>query len=104
MAGQRPGGRTEQLPGREAGPPHIARQSPRSGELGLLRVTAIFHPVRRMELAPLRGAIVPDSERRSMGQITRFQETLRRVAMIDEGFVEDQTGLSILIVKLLRCC
>ena len=28
-----------------------------------------------------------------MGQTTRFQETLRRLAMIDEGFVEDEAGL-----------
>jgi len=28
-----------------------------------------------------------------MGQKMRFQETLRRLAMIDEGFVEDQAGL-----------
>jgi 4-carboxymuconolactone decarboxylase len=28
-----------------------------------------------------------------MSQTMRFQETLRRLAMIDEGFVEDQAGL-----------
>ena len=28
-----------------------------------------------------------------MNQVVRFQETLRRLAMIDEGFVEDQAGL-----------
>ena len=28
-----------------------------------------------------------------MSQAPRFQETLRRLAMIDEGFVEDQAGL-----------
>jgi 4-carboxymuconolactone decarboxylase len=28
-----------------------------------------------------------------MSQTVRFQETLRRLAMIDEGFVEDQAGL-----------
>jgi alkylhydroperoxidase/carboxymuconolactone decarboxylase family protein YurZ len=27
-----------------------------------------------------------------MGQMARFQETLRRLAMIDEGFVEDPAG------------
>jgi alkylhydroperoxidase/carboxymuconolactone decarboxylase family protein YurZ len=27
-----------------------------------------------------------------MGQTVRFQETLRRLAMIDEGFVEEQAG------------
>ena len=30
-----------------------------------------------------------------MGQAVRFQETLRRLAMIDEGFVEDQAGLGL---------
>ena len=30
-----------------------------------------------------------------MGQTVRFQETLRRLAMIDEGFVEDQAGLGL---------
>jgi 4-carboxymuconolactone decarboxylase len=28
-----------------------------------------------------------------MGQMVRFQETLRRLAMIDEGFVQDEAGL-----------
>ena len=30
-----------------------------------------------------------------MGQTVRFQEILRRLAMIDEGFVEDQAGLGL---------
>jgi 4-carboxymuconolactone decarboxylase len=30
-----------------------------------------------------------------MGQTVRFQEMLRRLAMIDEGFVEDRTGLGL---------
>jgi 4-carboxymuconolactone decarboxylase len=30
-----------------------------------------------------------------MSQIARFQETLRRLAMIDESFVEDQAGLGL---------
>jgi 4-carboxymuconolactone decarboxylase len=34
-------------------------------------------------------------ERRHVGQTVRFQETLRRLAMIDEGFVEDQAGLGL---------
>jgi 4-carboxymuconolactone decarboxylase len=33
--------------------------------------------------------------RRRMGQTVRFQETLRRLAMIDEGFVEDQARLGL---------
>jgi 4-carboxymuconolactone decarboxylase len=34
-------------------------------------------------------------ERRDVGQTVRFQETLRRLAMIDEGFVADQAGLGL---------
>ena len=34
-----------------------------------------------------------------MGQTVRFQETLRRLAMIDEGFVEDEAGLGVGLVK-----
>ena len=34
-----------------------------------------------------------------MGQTVRFQETLRRLAMIDEGFVEDEAGLGLGLVK-----
>ena len=30
-----------------------------------------------------------------MNQTVRFQETLRRLAMIDEGFVEDRAGLGL---------
>ena len=30
-----------------------------------------------------------------MGQTLRFQETLRRLAMIDEGFVQDEAGLGL---------
>ena len=30
-----------------------------------------------------------------MGRTVRFQETLRRLAIIDEGFVEDQAGLGL---------
>ena len=33
--------------------------------------------------------------RRSMGQTVRFQETLRRLAMIDEGFVQDDARLGL---------
>ncbi len=39
--------------------------------------------------------MVLGDERRRMGQTVRFQETLRRLAMIDEGFVEDQAGLKL---------
>ena len=39
--------------------------------------------------------MVFDGKRRHRGQTMRFQETLRRLAMIDEGFVEDQAGLGL---------
>ena len=39
--------------------------------------------------------MVLDGERRSMSHTARFQETLRRLAMIDEGFVEDEAGLGL---------
>ena len=38
---------------------------------------------------------MPDGERRHMDQTVKFQETLRRLAMIDEGFVEGQAGLGL---------
>ncbi|MGO8884997.1 MAG: carboxymuconolactone decarboxylase family protein [Streptosporangiaceae bacterium] len=34
-----------------------------------------------------------------MGQTARFQEALRRLAMIDEGFVEDEAGLGLGLVR-----
>jgi 4-carboxymuconolactone decarboxylase len=37
----------------------------------------------------LSGEVVP------MSQTARFQETLRRLAMVDEGFVEDEAGLGL---------
>jgi 4-carboxymuconolactone decarboxylase len=39
--------------------------------------------------------MVAGDERRRVGQMARFQETLRRLAMIDEGFVEDEAGLGL---------
>ena len=39
--------------------------------------------------------MVLNSERRLMDERVRFQETLRSLAMIDEGFVEDQAGLGL---------
>jgi alkylhydroperoxidase/carboxymuconolactone decarboxylase family protein YurZ len=36
-----------------------------------------------------------------MGQMARFQDTLRRLAMIDEGFVEDEAGLGLDPAKAL---
>jgi hypothetical protein len=34
-------------------------------------------------------------ERKCMGQTVRFQETLRNLAMIEEGFVEDEAGFGL---------
>jgi 4-carboxymuconolactone decarboxylase len=39
--------------------------------------------------------MVLNGERRSMSQVARFQETLRRLAMIDEGFIRDKAGLAL---------
>jgi 4-carboxymuconolactone decarboxylase len=39
--------------------------------------------------------MVPDGEWRCMGQTARFQETLRKLTMIDEGFVEDEVRLGL---------
>ena len=39
--------------------------------------------------------MMPNGEWRCMGQTARFQETLHRLAMIDEGFVEDDAGLGL---------
>jgi 4-carboxymuconolactone decarboxylase len=48
-----------------------------------------------MTLAPARDVMVLDGERRSMYRTARFQETLRKLAMIDEGFVKDEAGLAL---------
>ena len=37
-----------------------------------------------------------------MGQAVRFQEILRKLAIIDEGFVEDQAGIG-LGLPVSRC-
>jgi 4-carboxymuconolactone decarboxylase len=39
--------------------------------------------------------MVLNGGRRSMSQVARFQETLRRLAMIDEGFIRDEAGLAL---------
>jgi hypothetical protein len=53
--------------------------------------------------------VASTGERRHMSQTARFQETLRRLAMIDEGFVQDEAGLELgpLMTSTLdprRCC
>jgi 4-carboxymuconolactone decarboxylase len=52
-----------------------------------------------MELAPRAGGLVLNGGRKCVGQTVRFQETLRRLSMIEEGFVEDQAGLGVGLVK-----
>jgi alkylhydroperoxidase/carboxymuconolactone decarboxylase family protein YurZ len=47
--------------------------------------------MRRMKLARARGGMVAWRVE-ARAQMTRFHETLRRLAMINEGFVEDQAG------------
>jgi hypothetical protein len=37
-------------------------------------------------------------------QTVRFQEILRKLAVIDEGFVEDHAGFGLRIPRLRRCC
>jgi alkylhydroperoxidase/carboxymuconolactone decarboxylase family protein YurZ len=39
--------------------------------------------------------MMPDGEWRCMGQTARFQETLRKLTMIDEGFVEGEVRLGL---------
>src|SRR5215831_16576068 len=54
------------------------------------------HDRRRWNLPPAPDATgAPGGEERSMGQTLRFQEILRRLAIIDEGFAEDQAGLGL---------
>ena len=48
-----------------------------------------------MKPAPAPGGMVANGERKGVGQTVRFQETLRRLAMIDEGFVEHQARLGL---------
>src|SRR6516162_8495999 len=48
-----------------------------------------------MRLRRVSGSMVLDGERRSMSQTVRFRETLRRLAMIDEGFIKDEAGLAL---------
>ena len=61
--------------------------------------TRSFRLIRAMDAGPGPGAMV--SGRRAetggddLGQTVRFQEILRRLAIIDEGFVEDQAGLGL---------
>ncbi len=93
-------------------PPHAARPVARSRQLGLregMTSRLSSHqgdgtcPGTRWNGARRRG--------RCMGQTARFQETLRRLARIDEGFVESEAGLGLArpghrrwIPRPQRCC
>jgi 4-carboxymuconolactone decarboxylase len=56
----------------------------------------VFDPIRAMEPALQPDAMGLDGEWGVyMRQTARFQETLRRLAMIDESCVEDQAGLAL---------
>jgi len=46
-----------------------------------------------MKLAPAQGGLVLYSIGEGMSQAARFQETLRRLAIFDEGFVDAGFGL-----------
>ena len=54
-----------------------------------------FPLYQAMTADPARGGLVPGREVRRMNQTVRFQEILRKLAIIDEGFVEDQAGLGL---------
>jgi 4-carboxymuconolactone decarboxylase len=58
-------------------------------------MTSRCHPIRAMRTLRARGGMVAGKELRPMVQMTGFRETLRRLAMIDEGFVADQAGLGV---------
>jgi 4-carboxymuconolactone decarboxylase len=58
-------------------------------------MTLPFHVICVMTLAWVRDGMVLDGERRNMSQTARFQETLRSLAMIDEGFVKSEAGLAL---------
>src|SRR5215813_5916650 len=48
-----------------------------------------------MTAGPARGGLVDGCGVRRMNQRVRFQEILRKLAIIDEGCVEDQAGLGL---------
>jgi alkylhydroperoxidase/carboxymuconolactone decarboxylase family protein YurZ len=48
-----------------------------------------------MQADPAHGGLVNDREVRRMNHTVRFQEILRKLAIIDEGFAEDQAGLGL---------
>jgi hypothetical protein len=55
--------------------------------------TILFNFIRAMKTALGRDAMVPAVNGDPMSQAMRFQGILRRLAIVDEGFVGDQAGL-----------
>ena len=53
-----------------------------------------LRPIGGMKPAPARGGLVLEVSG-GVDQLMRFQETLRRLAMIDEGFVTSEAGLGL---------
>ena len=67
----------------------------RSRELGLLEGDDLSFMQSAERRSPAHEAGCCGSERRHMGQTERFQEILRRLAIFDEGFVEDEARLGL---------
>jgi alkylhydroperoxidase/carboxymuconolactone decarboxylase family protein YurZ len=65
----------------------------RSRELGLLEGDELSLTQSAERRSPAHEAGWGDSERRHIGQTERFQEILRRLAMVDESVVEDKARL-----------
>ena len=55
----------------------------------------VFHLLWTMASPRPCGAMVIQRQVEARDRTVRFQETLRRLAMIDERFVEDDAGLAI---------
>ena len=53
-----------------------------------------LRPIGGMKPAPARGGLVLEASG-GVDQLMRFQETLRRLAMIDEGFVTSEARLGL---------
>jgi len=58
----------------------------------------MFHAIGVMETAAAAGGMVPPALREVYGPV-KFQEIMRRLAIIDESFVEDQAGLGLSLAR-----
>jgi 4-carboxymuconolactone decarboxylase len=67
----------------------------RAGNWACWKADGRFPLYQAMTAGPARGGLVPGREVRRMNQTVRFQEILRKLAIIDEGFVEDEAGLGL---------